>query len=431
MSFPAALRLGLLAPAILSSGLAFAHDHALSRGRLVFGDHAKPQIQVLDLDSGEVTHRFDIPKPNPGLVTLAGGRFVAVKAGGEVRFLDTGLSFESHGDHTDIEKGQVALLPLVLTGQNPAHIVSGHGQAAVFFDGIRPWDGPSTAKATLLSLEGLAKPKPPLIDWPSPGPQHGLAVPLAGGRLLVSSPNPAYVKGDDRSASSRPGGFSVVRRTKQGWQQLARLDAQSKPPAGCPLFHGHAARGELHVFACEAGEGGGLLLLDSKAGQLRSRKLAYPDARRSSSLKARPAGRFVVGNYGDSAPYTALLRIDPLAQRLSAQDVMPVPKGQAVCQFDLSENGRRLANLTPDGMLRIYDLAPDWKEVAAFEAVAPFDCAYGAKTPTPSLVVIGQSAFVSDPVQGRIRDYGLETLKQGLDLPVGGAPTVLAGGDGG
>lgn len=29
---------------------------------------------------------------------------------------------------------------------------------------------------------------------------------------------------------------------------------------------------------------------------------------------------------------------------------------------------------------------------------------------------------------GRIREYNLDTLKQGLDLPVGGKPTAIAGG---
>ncbi|WP_306224980.1 hypothetical protein [Bosea beijingensis] len=58
-----------------------------------------------------------------------------------------------------------------------------------------------------------------------------------------------------------------------------------------------------------------------------------------------------------------------------------------------------------------------------------FDCAYGAKTPTPSLAVIGGSAFVSDPANGRIREYHLDTPKQGLDMPVGGMPIDLAGND--
>ena len=111
--------------------------------------------------------------------------------------------------------------------------------------------------------------------------------------------------------------------------------------------------------------------------------------------------------------------------------MLAIPGGQAACQFELNGNASRLANLTPDGKLRVYEVAQAWKELAAFDVVAPFDCAYGAKTPTPSLAVIGASAFVSDPANGRIREYHLDTLKQGLDLPVGGMPANLAGSDAG
>ena len=33
--------------------------------------------------------------------------------------------------------------------------------------------------------------------------------------------------------------------------------------------------------------------------------------------------------------------------------------------------------------------------------------------------MVGGSAYVSDPTNGRIREYNLETLTQALDLPVG------------
>ena len=45
--------------------------------------------------------------------------------------------------------------------------------------------------------------------------------------------------------------------------------------------------------------------------------------------------------------------------------------------------------------------------------------------------MIGGSAFVSDPTNGRIREYHLDTLMQGLDMPVGGLPANLAGSDAG
>ncbi|WP_293810625.1 hypothetical protein [uncultured Bosea sp.] len=422
----------------LFASAALAHDHVPLRGRLVFADHEKPVVRILDLDSGEVTHSFDVPKANPGFAGVSGGRYVVVKTGdeaGTLRILDTGLIAESHGDHVDLDKAPPKLLDFSVKGDRPAHVLSGHGQLALFYDGLRPWEGKSEPKAVLIAIDSLAKDKPAVTVWPSPAPQHGVAVPLGSRQWLMSIPNPAYAKGDDRSASPRPNGFEILAEGK-GWKRIVLFDDAGKPEASCKLFHGSAeARGGRHVFGCAEGEGGGLLVL-SKAGQgaatgWSGRKLSYPDERRVSALKSREGGRHLVGNYGLKAPYDALLRIDPEAKALTAEDVLGVPGGQAACQFELGGNGNRLANLTPDGKLRIYEIAPAWKELAAFDAVPAFDCAYGAKTPTPSLAVIGGSAFVSDPTNGRIREFHLDTLKQGLDMPVSGMPANLAGSDAG
>ncbi|CAM5765275.1 hypothetical protein [Bosea minatitlanensis] len=442
---PSSLRragFGVLACFLASA--AAAHDHAPLRGRLVFADHEKPVVRILDLDSGEVTHSFDVPKANPGFAGVAGGRYVVVKTGdeaGTLRILDTGLIAESHGDHVDLDKATPKLLDFATRGDRPAHVISGQGQLALFYDGLRPWEGKSEPKAVLIAIDSLARDKPDVTVWPSPAPQHGIAVPLGGRQWLMSVPNPAYARGDDRSASPRPNGFEILEQRggpqkAAGWKQVARLDDPARADASCKLYHGYApARGGRHILGCAEGEDGGLFVL-SRAGKgvavgWSARKLAYPDERRVSALKSREGGRHLVGNYGLKAPYDALLRIDPEARALTAADILPVPGGQAVCQFELNGNASRLANLTPDGKLRIYEVAPAWKELAAFDAVAPFDCAYGAKTPTPGLAVLGSSAFVSDPTNGRIREYHLDTLKQGLDMPVGGMPANLAASDAG
>lgn len=434
--------LGLVGCLLASTVL--AHDHAPLRGRLVFADHEKPVVRILDLDSGEVTHSYDVPKANPGFAGVSGGRFVVVKTGdeaGTLRILDTGLIAESHGDHVDLAKAEPKLLDFVTKGDRPAHVVSGQGQLALFYDGLRPWEGKSEPKAVMISVDSLAKPKPEVTTWPSPAPQHGIAVPLRPRQWLLSVPNPAYAKGDDRSASSRPNGFEIFEMGKPSqkpadWKRLASFNDPERADASCKLYHGYApARGDRHVFACAEGEGGGMLVLSATGKGAKTswsaRKLAYPDERRVSTLRSRESGRHLVGNYGLKTPYDALLRIDPAAKALSEKDVLAVPGGQAACQFELSGNGSRLANLTPDGKLRVYQVAPAWRELASFDAVPAFDCAYGAKTPTPGLAVSGNSTFVSDPANGRIREYHLDTLKQGLDMPVGGMPTNLAGSDAG
>src|SRR5918999_1186494 len=123
-----ALILGLVAGTALVVGAAgaLAHDHKVLRGRLVFADHEKPVVSILDLDTFEVTHRFAVPRQNPGLTTTEDGRYVVIKTGddaGTVRILDSGLTRESHGDHDDIDKAPPKMLDLATTGERPAYVL--------------------------------------------------------------------------------------------------------------------------------------------------------------------------------------------------------------------------------------------------------------------------------------------------------------------
>ncbi|MFY8105470.1 MAG: hypothetical protein ACOVKO_01050 [Elstera sp.] len=420
------------------AGTSLAHDHPTSRGRLVFADHETPVVSLLDLDDFQVTHRFSVPKANPGFSPVAGGRYVVVKTNddhGTLNILDTGVTRDSHGDHVDLTKGPAKMLGLSFTGDRPAHVISDYGWLVLFYDGQRPWERPSEPKAILVDIATLDGPKPTIQTWKSPAPQHGIAIPVGRGEWIFSVPNPAYAKGDDQKASSRPNGFEVLDQNRQ-WQTVASFNDLTRPDKSCKLYHGHAALADRHVFGCHAAiadsplsDGGVLILERDGKGIWGSRKLAYPDARRASTIKATAANPAMVANYGaDGRPYDALLRIDPTAASLTAADVFTIPGGQPVCQFELTPDGKRVANLTPDGMLRIYETAPSWTETASFPAVPAFDCAYGAKTPTPTLAIVGNSAFVSDPVNRRIREYHLNTLKQGLDIQIDGMPANIAGG---
>lgn len=413
----------LLAATALFGGLAApvsAHETVL-RGRLVFGDHEASTLRILDLDTGKVTHSFDVPQPNPSLDMTADGRFVVVRVGdeaGTVKFFDSGLLREPHGDHVDIDKADPGFVDLKLTGDKPAHVLSGHGWISVFFDGQRPWVRPSEARADLIPVAGLESGKPERLSWKSPAPQHGVAVPLGDDRWFLSTPNPAYAKGDDTSASSRPNSFDLV-DARDAWKPIGSYT--------CPLMHGHAELDGVHAFGCA--DGLAILQADG-AGSWNAERFAYPDERVSSAITA--SGEIMVGNYGKSgSPFTAFLRIDPSASSAKPGDVFDIPDGQQACQFALAGDGRTLVHLAGDGKLRLYEVTPTWKEVARFDAVAPFDCAFGAPTPTPRLALSGTSAYISDPIAGTIHEFYLATRKQGLDYSVGGAPSTMAGGPSG
>lgn len=66
--------------------------------------------------------------------------------------------------------------------------------------------------------------------------------------------------------------------------------------------------------------------------------------------------------------------------------------------------------------------------MARVDAVAPFDCSFGASSPRPALELAGALVFVSDPVNRRIRAFDAKTLKLDRDFPVNGAAETLAAG---
>ncbi|MEI7178273.1 hypothetical protein WCT65_04295 [Pectobacterium carotovorum] len=415
-----------------------AHDHEVLRGRLIFSDYQKPTLSVLDLDTFKVTHTFDVGRANAALVPTEDGRFTIVNLyddAGTIAFLDTGLTYESHDDHLDVHKGEPRLLPLRVTGDKPSHITSENGWVAWSYDGLRPWDGPSKPESVMIRLSDLDSANPVVEKRKSPAPQHGITAPLGNNQWLISVPKAAYAKGDDKTVTSRPNGFVVYQQDKD-WKAIADFNQEQDLQRSCKEFHGHSALNHVHVFGCnaklldgDAKSDGGVLIVKQQSGKWVSHKLAYPDDRRTSTLKSGLQGTYVIGNYGGlgGQPFNALIRIDPQAKKLTAQDTFAIPDAQAVCKFEVSADGKRVANLTPDGKLRLYDVAPNWKQVASFDAVEAFDCAYGAKTPTPSLAIVGGSVYVSDPVNQRIREFYLNSAKQGLDIKIDGAPTELAG----
>jgi hypothetical protein len=409
---------------------ALCHDHAVSRGRLVFAYADRAAIGVLDLDSADITHRFDVPSANPRLVLGHEGRYVYILTGdaqGTVRVLDAGLTFDAHGDHTDVEKGAVKLLDFALSGSRPSHVTGGGGWVAVFFDGQRGDQATAASsvpgKAIAIEVASLARAKPVTLQFETPGPQHGLAVPLGERTFAVSSPNPAYAR-FEANVGSRPLGMII--RGAGNARIAAAFDGSVKGNPSCLELHGHASMGKTHVFGC--GGKDGVFILQKAGRSWKAVTRTYPDDRRVSTLRARESTRFAVGDYGSPGSYRALIRIHTQsAAPLSEADVFPIPGDQSVCQFAAA--GERVVNLTPDGKMRIYQLAPEWKEIASFEAVAPFDCAFDAKEPRPWLAVLGDRAFVSDPKEKRIREFDLKALKQELDMPIDGAPGYLAKAD--
>lgn len=410
-----------------------AHDAAeRTAGRLVVADHEAPGLRILDLDTGEIVATLELPLTNPRLTTLADGRFVAVRGDDAVHLVDTGMLDEDHGDHVHRRKEAPRLLDLVLEGPRPAHVEAVNAQAAFFFDGRR--DDGIAAQAVVVALDQLTAAEPNLRVWESPGPQHGNAVPLPHGQVLVSTPNPDFVAGVP-DATSRSIGF---RQLDEAGAVIAAFDDLDDPVASCKDYHGYAAARGVYAFGCvendprAAIDGGGILVLrDSGDGTLAAEKLAYPDpGRRAAQLRGRPTGHWLVANYGVSGDYSAFLRIATDGRKLTPDDVWEVPNDQQFCQFAVDPSGTRLVNLTPDGIFRVVDIAT-FETLYEAPTVAAFDCAWNATTPKPTLLVGTVDAYVSDPASGAIYVVDLDKLQATRVIGVPGMPANLGGGKAG
>jgi hypothetical protein len=100
------------------------------------------------------------------------GRFLVNSTVGVAGLFDVASSI-------DLEKSDVKLLDLVVTGDKPAHVISGKGRLALFYDGHRPWERKSEPKAVLIPLDSLGAPSPTLSTVTSPAPAASLCLSAA------------------------------------------------------------------------------------------------------------------------------------------------------------------------------------------------------------------------------------------------------------
>jgi hypothetical protein len=430
LKFMRASRVGAIAALVMamtSTGTAHAQ---LLIGRVVYSDFAKPEVGVIDVESGKVSRIVRVAAKRARLASSSDGRFVFVATGeakSRVQALDTGVLLEPHDDHWHIEKRPSRLLDFVATGTKASHIVSGYGYTSIFFDGKSSEDGGGGARAVLVDHARLAKNRSIMAVWPSPARQHGMAVPLGAPLWAMTSPDVLQPPG----VVEMPSGLHIVDASRS-FENRAILAADGREGVQCEGIHGHTTMGELHAFGCRGGNGsslpGALLFLERKGDGLEARNLPYPDHQRVNAIKARSGGRYMVAAYGEGDRFNAFLRIDPQAKRLDLSDIWAPQDISSTCQFEISGNGRHVVNLLGDGTLRVYEISPVWKEVGRVVAVPAFDCGVGSTGPRPSLGIVADSALVTDPTNRRIRRYDIASLALLTDWLVKGMPEGLATG---
>jgi Zn/Cd-binding protein ZinT len=398
-----------------------AHDEGAAdatdgTARLLVADGESGQLHLIDLKADTVIAEYEVAGP-ASLYTTESGRFAAViqTDAHQVHFVDSGIWVENHGDHTHNRRSDPALLPFHLDGadlntQAPVHFVSHHGWVTIHFDGNAETGVES--KNLLLPENALLTAALAFTTF-STGPQHGASLVTPDGHVILSEPNP------DPEAGTLPSGFVVYDPTGATVANFNNLD---DPAASCVGMHGEAVIGDHYLFGCHQDDGGVLVITQQDDGSFTSKKITYPDGRRTSVIVTHPQVDFAVGQYGAYPTYNGLVRIDPAWEAIPPEAVVDLPANQCGFAFERA-SGATLVVLTEDGYLHTFDPV-DWTLYGSLQVSAPFEC-FG-ETPGPGLAVGEGYAYVSNPATGEVMEIRIDALEVVRSWTLAGRPSSLA-----
>ncbi|WP_287095591.1 hypothetical protein, partial [Mesorhizobium sp.] len=256
----------------LSLSTSAAHAEEVTAWRLFISDHADPKVTVVDAVDGEKLDTFHLKGPASLHRSESGRTVFAVQgAAGVVTGIASGISFEDHGEHGDIDVEAPKLAGVEIAGKKPSHFVEHDGDLAAFFDG--------EGVARIISEKAVLEGKSDFREVKTDAPQHGVAV-AYGSHVLLSEPN-------REKPDELPVGIRVA-------------DEAGAPIGGihaCPDLHGEASSGNILAFACATG----LLVVTDGDGTPAIRHLPYADSLPDGKTTTLIGGRglqYFLGNYG-------------------------------------------------------------------------------------------------------------------------------------
>ncbi len=379
-------------------------DDGKETWRLFVADHTQPVVRALDAASGSELGRFDIG----GFAALSlsdSGRTVFAVQGDKdtVQVISSGIALLDHGEHRDIEVIEPKLLPVVINGKKPGHVVTHGDDVAVFYD--------RGGKLDLFRESALIEGSADAASLDTTAPHHGVAVPLEK-NILVSVPDmKAEVKADDLPP-------------RLGLRIVDRSGKQLGDVAACTGLHGEATSARLVAFGCEEG------VLVARPGGIDGPKLemiAYGDdlpEGKVSTLLGGKSMQFFLGNYGEDK----VVLIDPD----SSTPYRLVELATRRIDFILDPaNLRNAYILTEDGKLHLLDVVSG-KITRSATVTEPYSKDGHWRDPRPRLAVAGDRIAITDPRHSLVRMIDSDGLEETATIPVEGQPfaIVAVGGSG-
>lgn len=319
-------------------------------------------LLTLDADTLEVVGTVDLPgflRVNPA----GDGRTVFVSTAEGFRVLDAGTWSEPHGDHSHSYIRPPRLTDTVYEGAEPGHVVSHEGSTVLFSDG----DGRIQTLATADLRDGEY---PDAETREADTPHHGVAVALQGGRMVVTT-------GDEESRD----GAKVI--DTEGNEVAATSE--------CPGVHGEAAAaGGRIALGCEDGivvwDGTGFTKIDS------------PDPYgRIGNQSGSDASEVVLGDYkvDKDAELERPERISLTDTESGTMRLVDLGTSYSFRSLGRGPDGEALV-LGTDGKLHVLD-PETGEETSAISVLDEWREPSEWQDPRPTLFVLGDSVYVSDP----------------------------------
>lgn len=403
-------------------------EESCTLGRLLLNDATSPKVAVVDLDSEASLFTFSgdgMPANAAALYATSDSMCASINyrasSIGTIKILCSGLSFENHGDHSDIVKQTPSVLPETLTGDNPTHFSVGYGQTVVFFDGTAATKTNSYAVSYLDTKFSGSAVMPIAFQTDKMGQQHGDAGPLPNNHYYVSQPNPLYLAGN--SSDSLSVGFLILRKDKTIAYDLNHATDLDKR---CPGFHGTAQVQSTVMFGCTSGIL--VLKMDTATNTVTSARVLYHDSgRRTGSFFYHSSQPVVIGQHNNNTHY-AFIRV-PSTMALSsasyevARDFREFG-GARPCRAGFEKaSGQAFLAMFTNGSLLMFDVTDGWLFKSSIQVSEPFTCS----GTFPFLVLGYNRAFVVYPTMQETREILIAggVLKQGriMKLPGGMRPT--------
>ena len=464
------------------------HDHDGEHaegfpGRLMVMDAENHQVQVFDLESEGVVATFAVPQSMaPGFGTLVrrtgGGRygFLLQRTGhfsphndpdaNQIMVIDSGLTTESHGDHSDPVWGTPTLLPYQLGhggGEmdlyRPIHWSSHHGLTAIFSDGsiLRGEDGSiidmvnGYAVAYDDSEWGSQMRPRPIFKRDVGSHAHGGAVAFHDDLFVVSvGVNEGY---GGLAYGTLPRGVATYRADAMDWEDDIVQDFRGL----CPRLHGEAVSGDYIAFGCNEGpedngnpnymgppitDRSGVLVLtyNEAADSFTAAEVAYPDDGSETTSGGIRGG---MGSSYSEGIFMATYGQDYFLKIMAAEVEDGTTDGSSLLEVEMGSGGNRgydiepvdhnfpmgegrFVVLTRTGNLHIFDLTM----LAGDEHVGSVPGIVGDTRETcpdvgcPSFALAPGFAYVTDPANNKVYEVHLEDAEIEREFELN-APTNL------